>query len=231
MDPGAYQLNARKAGYQAKTQTVNVAGDSAQSDLAMDRGTGLSIRANDGLTGLPLRGVSVVAYAGGGGVAFSGSVSLFDGQGDHSLAPGVYSFYIFSNGYSPRSFPSVQVPTATLPVALTPGGRVEVRPAVQVSGRIVDASGAAYLVNPYRLDGRVNPAPPVTVWDNFTGLVPALRPGTDGERPTRSPSPKDGRRPWTSGNAVNVILRSEATKNLWRASLEGTNADPSLRSG
>ena len=59
-------------------------------------------------------------------------------------------------------------PTSILPVVLTPGGRVEVRPVVQVSGRIVDASGAAYLVNPYRLDGRVYPAPPVTVWDNFT---------------------------------------------------------------
>jgi hypothetical protein len=185
VDPGSYQLNARKAGYQAKTQTVNVAGDSAQSDLAMDRGTGLSIRGNDGLTGLPLRGVSVVAYGGGGGVAFSGSVSLDStGKGEiTSLAPGVYAFYIFSNGYSPRSFPSVQVPAATLPVALTPGGRVEVRPVVQVSGRIVDASGAAYLLGPYRLDGRVNPAPPVTVWDNFTpGSYQLFVTSTDGEK-------------------------------------------------
>jgi hypothetical protein len=55
-----------------------------------------------------------------------------------------------------------------LPVFLTPGGRVEVRPIVPVSGRIVDASGAAYLLSPYRLDGGVNPAPPVTVWNNFT---------------------------------------------------------------
>src|SRR4029077_7456680 len=125
-------------------------------DLAMDRGTGLSIRANDGLTGLPLRGVSVIAYA-GSAVAFSGSVSLDStGKGDiSSLAPGVYAFYIFSNGYSPRSFPTVQVPTSLLPAVLTPGGRVEVRPIVPVSGRIVDASGAAYLLGPYRLDGLV----------------------------------------------------------------------------
>src|SRR4029077_12395100 len=123
-------------------------------DLAMDRGTGLSIRANDGLTGLPLRGVSVIAYA-GSAVAFSGSVSLDStGKGDiTSLAPGVYAFYVFCNGYSPRSFPSVQVPNPSLPVLLTPVGRVEVRPVVQVSGRIVDASGAAYLLGPYRPDG------------------------------------------------------------------------------
>jgi hypothetical protein len=177
-------MNARKAGYQSKTQTVNVAGDSAQADLAMDRGTGLSIRANDGLTGLPLRGVSVVVFGGGGGVAFSGSVSLDStGKGEiTSLAPGVYAFYIFSNGYSPRSFPSVQVPTSILPVVLTPGGRVEVRPIVPVSGRIVDASGAAYLLGPYRLDGRVNPAPPVTVWDNFTpGSYQLFVTGANGE--------------------------------------------------
>jgi protocatechuate 3,4-dioxygenase beta subunit len=185
VDPASYQLNARKSGYQAKSQTVNVAGDNAQADLALDRGTGLSIRANDGLTGLPLRGVSVIAFGGGGAVAFSGTVSLDStGRGDiTSLAPGAYAFYIFSNGYSPRSFPSVQVPASTLPVALTPGGRVEVRPAVPVSGRIVDASGVVYLLGPYRLDGRVNPAPPVTVWDNFTpGSYQLFVTGTDGEK-------------------------------------------------
>jgi len=112
----------------------------------------------------------VIAYGGGGAIAFSGTVSLDStGLGEiTSLAPGAYAFYIFSNGYSPRSFTSVQVPTSILPVVLTPGGRVEVRPALPVSGRILDSSGAVYLLGPYRLDGRVNPAPPVTVWDNFT---------------------------------------------------------------
>jgi hypothetical protein len=184
VDPGSYQLNARKSGYQTKNQTINVAGDNAQADLAMDRGTGLSIRGNDGLTGLPLRGVSVVVYS-GGSIAFSGTVSLDStGKGDiTSLAPGVYAFYIFSNGYSPRSFPAVQVPSSTLPVALTPGGRVEVRPVVPVSGRILDASGAVYLLSPFRLDGRVNPAPPVTVWDNFApGSYQLLVASTDGEK-------------------------------------------------
>lgn len=184
VDPGSYQMNARKAGYQAKSQTVNVAGDNAQANLALDRGTGLGIRANDGLTGLPLRGISVIVYGGGGAVAFSGTVTLDStGRGEiTSLAPGAYAFYIFSNGYSPRSFPSVQVPTSILPVLLTPGGRVEVRPAVPVSGHIVDASGAVYLLGPYRLDGRVNPAPPVTVWDNFTpGSYQLFVTGTGGE--------------------------------------------------
>jgi protocatechuate 3,4-dioxygenase beta subunit len=185
VDPASYQLTARKSGYQMKSQTVNVAGENAQADLALDRGSGLGIRANDGLTGLPLRGVSVIAYGGGGAVAYSGTVSLDStGHGEiTSLAPGAYALYVFSNGYSPRSFPSVQVPAATLPVLLTPGGRVEVRPTVPVTGRIVDASGVLYLLGPYRLDGRVNPAPPVTVWDNFTpGSYQLFVTGTDGEK-------------------------------------------------
>ena len=169
VDPGAYQLSARKSGYQLKTQAINVASDNVTSDFALDRGTGIGIQANDGLTGLPLRGINVLAYAGGGSVAFSGGVSLDStGRGEvSSLGPGVYSIYFFSNGYSPRSFPAVQVPSPTITVALTPGGRVEVRPTVQVSGRIVDASGGIYLLSPFRLDGTVHPAPPVTVWENF----------------------------------------------------------------
>jgi hypothetical protein len=60
---------------------------------------------------------------------------------------------------------------------------VEVRPVVPVSGRILDASGAVYLLSPFRLDGRVNPAPPVTVWDNFApGSYQLLVASTDGEK-------------------------------------------------
>jgi hypothetical protein len=183
VDPGSYQLTARKADYQQKSQSVTVGTDNAQADFALDRGTGMGIQASDGLTGLPLRGISVLAYGAGGTVAFSGTVSLdSSGRGEiASLGPGVYALYVFSGGYSPRSFPSVQVPSPTVGVALTPGGRVEVRPLVPVTGRIVDASGAVYLLSPFRLDGTVHPSPPVTVWDNFTpGSYQLLVAGTDG---------------------------------------------------
>ncbi len=184
VDPGSYLLTAQKADYQEKSQNLTVGSDDAQADFALDRGTGLGIQAGDGLTGLPLRGISVLAYGAGGTVAFSGTVSLdSSGRGElASLGPGVYSLYVFSNGYSPRSFPSVQVPSPTLAVALTPGGRVEVRPAVPIAGRIVDSSGAIYLLSPFRLDGSVHPAPPVTVWDNFTpGSYQLLVVGASGE--------------------------------------------------
>lgn len=185
VDPGSYQLSSRKSGYQAKTQAVNVAAENVQSDFALDRGAGIGIQATDGLTGLPLRGISVLAFAGGGSVAYSGTVSLDStGRGEiASLAPGVYAVYVFSNGYSPRSFPAVQVPSATLPVSLTPGGRVEVRPTVAVSGRIVDGAGGIYLLGPFRLDGSVHPAPPVTVWENFApGSYQLIVTGTGGDK-------------------------------------------------
>jgi protocatechuate 3,4-dioxygenase beta subunit len=185
VDPGSYVLTARRSGYQVKTQNVSVGSDNVQSDITLDRGTGMGIQANDGLTGVPLRGISVLAYAAGGTVAFSGSVSLdSSGRGEiASLGPGVYAIYIFSNGYSPRSLPAVQVPSPTLGVALTPGGRVEVRPVVPVTGRIVDGSGAIYLLGPYRLDGTVRPSPPVTVWDNFApGSYQLIVTGSDGEK-------------------------------------------------
>src|SRR6266508_5971942 len=53
VDSGAYQLTARKSGYQMRNQSVTIGGDNAQVVFALDRGTGLGIRANDGLTGLP----------------------------------------------------------------------------------------------------------------------------------------------------------------------------------
>ncbi|HSB37109.1 MAG TPA: carboxypeptidase regulatory-like domain-containing protein, partial [Thermoanaerobaculia bacterium] len=184
VDPGSYQLTARKAEYQMKTQSLTVGSDSAQSDFALSRGTGVGIQANDGLTGLPLRGVSVIAFGAGGSIAFNGTISLdSSGRGDvGSLGPGAYALYVFSNGYSPRSFPSVMVPSATLGVALTPGGSVEVRPTVQVAGRILDSSGSIYLLGPFRLDATVHPAPPVTVWNNFApGSYQLVVTGSDGE--------------------------------------------------
>ncbi|HSP95330.1 MAG TPA: carboxypeptidase regulatory-like domain-containing protein, partial [Thermoanaerobaculia bacterium] len=184
VDPGSYQLTARKAEYQMKTQSLTVGSDSAQSDFALSRGTGVGIQANDGLTGLPLRGVSVIAFGAGGSIAFNGTISLdSSGRGDiGSLGPGAYALYVFSNGYSPRSFPSVMVPSATLGVALTPGGSVEVRPTVQVAGRILDSSGSIYLLGPFRLDATVHPAPPVTVWNNFApGSYQLVVAGSDGE--------------------------------------------------
>jgi protocatechuate 3,4-dioxygenase beta subunit len=167
VDPGNYQLTARKEGYQLKTQPVSVSGSPVELNLSLARGAGLAIRAVDGLTGLPLRWLVALAYASSGAVAFSGGISLdAEGRGEiPSLTPGQYSVSLGSEGYARRSF-TVQVPSETLGVTLTPGGRVEIRTNVAVTARMVDATGALYL-GMSRRDGVFGLGPPASVLDHI----------------------------------------------------------------
>src|SRR5262249_3140379 len=153
----------------------------------MQEGEGLSLSVVDGLTGLPLHGVTAAVYAGDGSVAFQGSVSLDStGKGDvTSLGPGRYLAYFFSDGYAGRSMP-VDVPSQNATLALTPGGRVEVRVSSPIPGQLVDASGVRYLMSPWRTDGQVHLMAPVTsgadvapgTSEPFTGPAGAQRPFT-----------------------------------------------------
>ena len=169
VDSGNYQLTARKESYQLKTEPISVGSSSVERNVSLSRGSGLSIRAVDGLTAIPLRSIYALAYSGTGAVAFSGSVSLdSEGKGEiSSLATGIYALSLFSDGYGPRSFPGVQVPSPGLSVGLTPGGRVEIRTEASLTGRLVDGSGAAYRMSQWRLDGRVAAAPPVSAWEHI----------------------------------------------------------------
>jgi hypothetical protein len=169
IDPGTYQVTARKSGYELQTQSASVGTDPAQANFTLKRGSGLTIIAVDGLTGLPMHGLTALAFSASGGVAYQGSVSLdASGRGEiSSLAPGQYSIYLFSDGYSPRSIRSVTVPSPPASMAMTPGGRVEVHAAVPMTGQIADGSGGVYLTSPFRLDGRVSVMPPASLWDHF----------------------------------------------------------------
>ncbi|MGE5277313.1 MAG: carboxypeptidase regulatory-like domain-containing protein [Acidobacteriota bacterium] len=170
VDPGSYQVTARQSGYRMKTRSVAVETDPAMLDFRLEKGSGLSIRVADGLTGMPLGGVAALAFASNGSVAFQGTVALdSSGTGEiPSLAPGRYAVYVFSGGYAPRSIPSVDAPSpAPVPVAMTPGGSVEARSASGVTGRILDPAGAPYLLSAFRLDGVVTATPPVTVWQHL----------------------------------------------------------------
>jgi len=185
LDSASYQVTARKQGYELKTQPASVGSSSLELNFQLARGEGLTVRAIDGLTGLPLRDLRVLAYTGNRTVAFSGGVSLdSEGRGEiSSLAPGVYALYFFSGGYAARAFPSVPVPSPTLTVPMTPGGRVEIRTDAAVAGRIVDAGGAIYLLNLWRLDGRVSVGPPVTAVDNIApGSYQLVVSGAGGDR-------------------------------------------------
>ncbi|HEY2796451.1 MAG TPA: hypothetical protein VGK26_01055 [Thermoanaerobaculia bacterium] len=51
------------------------------------------------------------------------------------------------------------------------GGRVELHASVAANGAVEDGSGSPILLNPFRLDGGVAVAPPVTV-------IPHLAPGS-----------------------------------------------------
>jgi 5-hydroxyisourate hydrolase-like protein (transthyretin family) len=170
LDPGNYQVTARKAGYQLKTQSATVGGDVAPLDFSLLKGSGASIRVADGLTGIPLGGVNALAFGSDGSVAFQGAVALDStGTGEiPSLAPGRYAVYVFSGGYAPRSIGAMDVPTpGPVPVSMTPGGSVEARSTIGLTGRILDGSGAPYLLNGFRLDGVVTVMPPVTVWQHL----------------------------------------------------------------
>jgi protocatechuate 3,4-dioxygenase beta subunit len=183
LDSGNYQITARKEGYQLKTLPVSVVSAPAELNVSLTRGAGLAIRAADGLTGLPLRSLTVLAYTGSGSLAFTGNVALdAEGKGEvSSLAPGSYALYVFSQGYASRSYP-VTVPSPTLSIAVTPGGRVEVRTEAAFTGRLLDASGAPYLLFPGRLDARVSGAPPAVSWGGLSpGSYQLIVSGAAGE--------------------------------------------------
>lgn len=167
VDPATYQATARKTGYQAKTQPVTVGSDSAEFNFGLQRGEGITIRVLDGLTGLPLKGVAITAFSGGGAVAFQGSVSLDStGKGEiSSLGPGRYAAYFFSDGYAPGPV-ALDAPSSLVSIAMTPGGRLQLRTETPVLGRVVDAAGASYLLSPWRTDGKVSVAPPLSSWDH-----------------------------------------------------------------
>ena len=186
VDPGSYQVTARKDGYQLKTQTASVDSQAVQLDFALDSGAGLRIRVTDGLSGMALGGVTVLAFGASGSIAFLGPVSL-DGTGSGeipSLAPGQYFVTLFAPSYSSRALPGVTVPADTVPVSMTPGGRVEARATSAVNGRLTDASGGSVLLSSARLDGSVTIAPPVTVWAHLApGSYTLLLPSSNGELP------------------------------------------------
>ena len=129
LDAGDYQVSARMNGYQLKTQTATVGNDPVTLDFPLDPGNGLTIQATDGTSGMPLGGLVALAFGTGGTIAYQGSVTL-DSTGTGqvpSLPPGRYAVYLFSSGYAPHSLPNVTVPSPTIPVTLTPGGRIEAR--------------------------------------------------------------------------------------------------------
>ena len=179
VEPGAYTLTLRRSGYQEASDTVSAteAGGDAGT-IEMTRGEGLELRVRDGIYQIPLRSANVRVRDGAGATVTSTWLSLDgDGKGEiSSLRPGRYTLVLASSGYATQVLEGIVVPGAPLPVALTPGGSVEVKP-----GEASRAKGEATLRNalgqphPYRswgTEGRV-PLPAAG-----TQLLENLAPGS-----------------------------------------------------
>ncbi len=175
LEPGSYKLTLRRSGYQEAGNAASATeGGGDAGTIEMTRGDGLEVRVRDGIYQIPLRSANVKVKDGTGATVTSSWLSLDgDGKGEiSSLRPGRYTLVLGSNGYATQVLEGVVVPGAPLPVVLTPGGSVEVRP-----GEASRAKGSATLLNalglphPYRSwgsEGRVSlPAAGSEVLENL----------------------------------------------------------------
>lgn len=177
LEPGTHKLTLRRAGYQEATDSASATDEGGDAGtVEMTRGEGLELVVRDGIYQIPLRSASVRVKDGTGATIISTWLSLDgDGKGEiSSLRTGRYTLVLASNGYATQVLDGVLVPGAPLPVALTPGGSVEVRP-----GEASRAKGSATLRNvlgqphPYRSwgsEGRV--AIPATGSELLENLAP-----------------------------------------------------------
>ena len=179
LEPGAHSLTLRRTGYQEageSAEATETGGDAGT--IEMTRGEGLVLRVRDGIYQIPLRSASVRVTDGAGATVTATWLSL-DGEGNGeiaSLRPGRYTLVVGSDGYATRFVEGVVVPGATLEVALTPGGSVEVRAGeasrAKGTATLHDAAGRPY---PYRTWGS---AGEVTFSPAGTQLLPNLAPGS-----------------------------------------------------
>jgi hypothetical protein len=130
LDEATYTVTVRKPGFQFEKRDVP-ASERSSDDLRFElgRGEGVGITVRDGVYGIPLRSVMARVLDGAGNAVFLGSVAL-DGEGRGevpSLKPGSYRMLVDASGYAAVELPSVSAPNANLPIALTPGGTLEIR--------------------------------------------------------------------------------------------------------
>ena len=172
LDAGCFTLTLRRTGYQEGRHAASASeagGDAGTIELA--RGEGLELRVVDGVFQIPLRSVNVSARDGGGAIVASAWISLdADGRGElAALKTGRYTLVVGSEGYAVRVLGGVAVPGPSLPVSLTPGGSVEIRPGETSRAKGVatlrDPLGQSYPHRVAEKDGRVAipPVGPATI--------------------------------------------------------------------
>jgi large repetitive protein len=170
LDEGAYTLSTSRPDYQLDQRDVTAGDDGAEALVVpLRRGAGLALRVLDGLTGMPLRAVAVRILDGSGdSLAGPEPIALDgDGQGEiTSLPPGVYTIVVAAAGYAPARLDGVNVPSAPLTVAVSPGGAVVIQagPKTMAAGNVVatmtGATGQPATLSLLNLQGRVAVAEP-----------------------------------------------------------------------
>jgi hypothetical protein len=170
LEPQSYHVSITRPSYQTETRDIVAAEDSDVTiQLRRGDGVGLVVRVRDGILATPLRGAFVRVIDAMGATAYMGMVNLdSDGRGDiPSLKAGRYDLRIGAAGYAGIALPGVTVPSPPIPVALTPGGSVDIQSGPQTqaipnaAGRFLDSAGAVYFVSPFSPDGVVRLSGPL----------------------------------------------------------------------
>ena len=199
VEPGAYTLTLSRSSYQQARGSVSATEEGGDAGtIEMTRGDGLEVRLSDGIYQIPLRSASVRVKDGAGATVTSTFLALDgDGKGEiPSLPPGSYTLVVGSNGYATQVLGGIVVPGAPLPVALTPGGSVEIRPGdasrAKGSATLRNALGQPYPYRSFGTEGRVTlPAAGTVVLENLAHGSYTL--AVDGVAPKGFPVAEGGR--------------------------------------
>jgi protocatechuate 3,4-dioxygenase beta subunit len=174
LEPQSYRVTVQKAAYQTETRTVTATEGSGDIVFELRRGEGIGVEAKDGIYGVPLRGLNVRVQDGSGTAVFTGSVPLdSEGRGEiPSLRPGTYALRVEAQGYAPLSVAQVAVPAPSIPLVLTPGGRLEIQAGPvtlalpNASARILHADGTLYFPFIFSPDGLIRLTNPIRRLEN-----------------------------------------------------------------
>jgi protocatechuate 3,4-dioxygenase beta subunit len=175
LEPRPYHVSVQKAAYQAETKELTAA---EQSDVVIElrRGEGVGVVAKDGIYLTPLRALEVRVLDPRGVPVFTGAITLdSEGQGEiPALQPGTYQLRASSQGYAPLNLASINVPSSSVSLTLTPGGTLEIHAGPETlakpdaKGRILYSNESVYYPFVYSMDGAVRLTFPVRRLENIT---------------------------------------------------------------
>lgn len=176
LDPKSHTLTVRKADFLFEKRSV-VAAEQGSDNLVIEltRGEGIGVQVRDGIYGVPLRGMMARVLDAQKTPVFIGGVSLDDqGRGEiPSLKPGRYTVIVDASGYAAQTLDGINVPSPSLPIALTPGGSVEIHAGPDTLARsgarlqFLTGAGVPYYFSFFTPDGTMMLGTAIRRIDNF----------------------------------------------------------------